>query len=87
MKAHIHHPSYRVRPYSDCTKSTSAFGSLCATACRTDWQAFGGVGIKFNDRVSVIVGYRHLGIDYSTNNGFLLDTALKGLVLAVGIRF
>jgi hypothetical protein len=56
-------------------------------AADTDWQAFGGVGVRFNDRVSGIVGYRHLGIDYSSNNGFLFDTALKGLVLAVGIRF
>jgi hypothetical protein len=56
-------------------------------AADIDWQAFGGVGIRFNDRVSGIVGYRHLGIDYSNSQGFVFDTTMKGLVLAVGIRF
>ena len=56
-------------------------------AADIDWQAFGGVGIRFNDRVSGIVGYRHLGIDYSNSQGFVFDTAMKGLVLAIGIRF
>ena len=56
-------------------------------AADIDWQAFGGVGVRFNDRVSGIVGYRHLGIDYSNNQGFVFDTTMKGLVLAVGIRF
>jgi hypothetical protein len=41
-------------------------------AASIDWQAFGGLGMKFNDRISGIVGYRHLAVDYA-NQGFLFD--------------
>jgi hypothetical protein len=57
-----------------------------SAAARLDWQAFGGLGMRFNDRVSGVVGYRHLAVDYS-KDGFLFDTALKGIVLGFGIRF
>ena len=55
-------------------------------AAKIDWQAFGGLGFRFNDRISVLGGYRHLAVDY-TNEGFVYDTALQGLVIGVGIRF
>jgi hypothetical protein len=57
-----------------------------SAAARLDWQAFGGLGIRFNDRVSGLVGYRHLAVDYS-NDGFLFDTKLRGIVLGLGMRF
>jgi len=57
-----------------------------SAAARLDWQAFGGLGIRFNDRVAALVGYRHLAVDYS-KNGFLYDNALKGIVVGIGIRF
>jgi hypothetical protein len=73
-------------PHSLYVTAKADIGGFHAAA-DSDWQAFGGVGFRFNDRVAGIVGYRHLGIDYSTDQGFLFDTAMKGLVLAVGIRF
>jgi hypothetical protein len=57
-----------------------------SAAARLDWQAFGGVGYRFSDRYSGIVGYRVLGVDYS-KDGFLFDTTMKGIVAGVGIRF
>jgi hypothetical protein len=57
-----------------------------SAAARLDWQAFGGLGIRFSDRVSALVGYRHLAVDYS-KDGFLYDTELKGIVVGLGIRF
>jgi len=57
-----------------------------SAAARLDWQAFGGLGIRFNDRLSGVVGYRHLAVDYS-NDGFLYDAEMKGIVLGFGIRF
>jgi hypothetical protein len=57
-----------------------------SVAARLDWQFFGGVGFRFNDRVAGIVGYRHLSVDYS-NDGFLFDTTMKGIVAGVGIGF
>jgi hypothetical protein len=53
---------------------------------RLDWQAFAGIGVKFNDRVVGTVGYRNLSVDY-THQGFVFDTDMRGLVLAVGLRF
>ena len=73
-------------PHSLYVTAKADIGGFHAAA-DSDWQAFGGVGFRFNERITGIVGYRHLGIDYSNNSGFLFDTAMKGLVLAVGIRF
>jgi hypothetical protein len=55
-------------------------------AARIDWQAFGGLGFKFNDRIVGVAGYRHLAVDYK-NEGFVYDTALKGIIAGVGLRF
>jgi hypothetical protein len=57
-----------------------------SAAARLDWQAFSAVGYRFNDRISGIVGYRHLSVDYS-KDGFLFDTTLSGIVAGVGIGF
>jgi hypothetical protein len=57
-----------------------------SVAARLDWQAFGGVGYRVSDRVSVLGGYRVLSVDYS-KNGFLFDTTLQGVVVGIGIGF
>jgi hypothetical protein len=55
-------------------------------AANIDWQAFGGIGLKFNDRISGVMGYRHLAVDYG-KDGFIFDTGMKGLILGLGISF
>jgi len=57
-----------------------------SAAARLDWQAFGGLGLKFNDRIDGTLGYRYLFVDYK-NQGFVFDTALKGVIFGIAIRF
>jgi len=40
-------------------------------AAHMDWQAYGGIGLKLNDRIVASVGYRNLKVDYK-NDGFVL---------------
>jgi hypothetical protein len=53
---------------------------------RTDWQAFGGGGFKFNDTIVGSVGYRYLSINDRTNTS-AFEVVLKGAIVAIGIRF
>lgn len=48
------------------------------------WQAFGGIGYRFNELISAAVGYRGLGMDY-TKGYFELNTVTHGPVL--GLEF
>lgn len=48
------------------------------------WQAFGGIGYRFNELISAAVGYRGLGMDYAKGN-FELNTVTHGPVL--GLEF
>jgi hypothetical protein len=51
-----------------------------------DWDLFGGVGYEFNDRFSLVAGYRGLGVDYS-NDGFVFDVIQHGPILGGVFRF
>ena len=53
---------------------------------RIDWQAYAAIGVKFNDHIVGSIGYRNLTVDY-THKGFVFDTDMRGLVLALGLRF
>lgn len=50
------------------------------------WDAFGGVGYKFNDTISAIAGYRHMDVDYH-HNGFVFDVDLSGPVVGMTVNF
>jgi opacity protein-like surface antigen len=50
------------------------------------WQAFVGLGYHCTENVSVALGYRGLGIDYS-DDGFSLDTVTHGPVVGLEVRF
>lgn len=51
-----------------------------------DWDVMGGVGYKFNDRISAVAGYRALGVDYS-NDGFVFDVVQQGPIIGMAIHF
>jgi len=55
-------------------------------AAHLDWQALGGAGYKFNEKVVGTVGYRYLSIDDKGSNSSY-DVALKGVILGIGVRF
>jgi len=50
------------------------------------WQAFAGLGYRFDPRWSVTAGYRALGLDFK-RGGFELDVIMHGPVVGVGFRF
>jgi len=50
------------------------------------WQAFAGLGYHINEAVSVAVGYRGLGVDYSSGS-FSLNTVTHGPVIGLEVTF
>ena len=50
------------------------------------WQAYGGNDYQFNERWSLKVGYRALGVDYE-NSGFKFDVVQHGPLIGLGIGF
>ena len=53
---------------------------------KLDWDVLGAVGYEFNEHISVLAGYRAIGIDYS-DDGFELDAIMHGPVLSAILRF
>lgn len=50
------------------------------------WQAVAAIGYRFTPNVSVMIGYRALGVDYE-DDGFKIDTINHGPAAALGIKF
>jgi len=64
----------------------TGWGLIGGGGADLDWDVALGVGYDFNDRVSAIVGYRALGVDYS-NDGFIFDVVQQGPILGLAIKF
>jgi hypothetical protein len=50
------------------------------------WSVFGGVGYRFTNWFSAIVGYRYMHIDYD-HDQFLMNINVQGLLLGLGFHF
>lgn len=50
------------------------------------WQALVGLGYRFNPKLSTVLGYRALGVDYDKDN-FLLDTISHGPFVGLSYTF
>jgi hypothetical protein len=50
------------------------------------WQANLALGYRMSDRLSLVGGYRGLGVDF-TDGGFLVDTVAHGPVIGLSYRF
>lgn len=50
------------------------------------WQAFAGIGCNCSSNVSIVGGYRAIGIDYDKSQ-FAMDTVSHGPVLGVEVRW
>jgi len=50
------------------------------------WDAFGGVGYKVNDWLSVDAGYRGTGTDYA-KDGYVFDAITHGPIIGATFRF
>lgn len=69
-------------------------GFVGAGEADIDWDVAGAIGHRFNDRVSSVIGYRALGVDYSNDDGFLdvvqegrFWDSLSGLLWAQRVRW
>jgi hypothetical protein len=51
-----------------------------------DWDLFGSVGYQWNDKLSTVLGYRALGVNYSSG-GFVYDVVQQGPVLGMTYKF
>ncbi len=51
------------------------------------WDVWGGLGYAFNERSSMIIGYRGTGVDYSNDEGFVFDVIQHGPVLGAVFQF
>lgn len=50
------------------------------------WDLFSGAGYEFNDHISIVLGYRGLGVDYE-DDGFVFDIVEHGPVISGVVRF
>jgi hypothetical protein len=50
------------------------------------WDVLGGAGYQWNERFSIVAGYRALGVDYQ-KDGFVFDVVQHGPILGAVIRF
>ncbi|MDR6951171.1 hypothetical protein J2X65_000519 [Ancylobacter sp. 3268] len=64
----------------------TGWGLVGAGGADLDWDVGAGVGYTFNDRVSLVVGYRALGVDYS-RDGFVFDVVEQGPIIGTVINF
>jgi hypothetical protein len=53
---------------------------------KVSWDAFGGVGWKFDDRYTLLVGYRGLGVDHE-RGGYVYDVVQQGPIVGVKAHF
>lgn len=64
----------------------TGWGLVGAGGADLDWDLMGGVGYKFKESVSAVVGYRALGVNYS--NGSLTNNIVEhGPILGVVLHF
>lgn len=64
----------------------TAWSFVGSGGAKLDWDVAAGLGYQFNDRVSAVLGYRALGVDYR-EDGFVYDVVQHGPILGAVIRF
>ncbi len=64
----------------------TGWGLVGGGGANVDWDVAGGIGYSFNDKVSAVVGYRALGVDYSSD-GFVMDIVEQGPIFGVVMHF
>lgn len=64
----------------------AGWGLVGGGAADIDWDVAATIGYKFNDRISSVLGYRALGVDYS-NDGFVFDAVQQGPILGLVVHF
>lgn len=64
----------------------SGWGIVGAGQAKIDWDVAGTLGYQLKDNLSVVAGYRALGVDYN-HDGFVYDVVQKGPILGMVFHF
>lgn len=64
----------------------TGWGLIGAGGAQADWDVGLGIGYNISKNVSAAIGYRALGVDYSSG-GFKFDAVLQGPMAGLTIRF
>ena len=72
----LHHPEIYL----------TGWGYIGAGGADLDWDVMAGVGYKWKESISAVIGYRALGVDYS-NGSLTNDIVEHGPILGVVFRF
>lgn len=64
----------------------TGWGLIGAGGAEADWDVGLGIGYNISKNVSAAIGYRALGVDYSSG-GFKFDAVLQGPMAGLTIRF
>lgn len=65
----------------------TGWGLVGAGGADLDWDVAAGLGYRFNDRISSVLGYRALGVNYDNNDGFVFNVIQHGPILKLVVRF
>ncbi|WP_449086650.1 hypothetical protein [Rhizobium sp. A37_96] len=64
----------------------TGWGLVGAGGADIDWDVMGGIGYKFKESVSAVIGYRALGVNYS-NGRLTNDIVEQGPILGLVVHF
>lgn len=64
----------------------TGWGLVGGGGANIDWDVAATVGYKFNETFSSVIGYRALGVDYSSD-GFVFDVVQQGPIIGLAINF
>jgi len=64
----------------------TGWGLVGAGGADVDWDVAAALGYRFNERFSMVAGYRALGVDYS-DDGFLFDAVQQGPIFGLVMHF
>lgn len=64
----------------------TAWGFVGTGGAKIDWDVAAGLGYSFSDRISAVLGYRALGVDFEKDS-FVFDIVQQGPILGVSVRF
>lgn len=64
----------------------TGWGLVGAGGADVDWDVAAALGYRFNERFSMVAGYRALGVDYS-DDGFLFDVVQQGPIFGLVMHF
>lgn len=64
----------------------TGWGLIGKGSAKLDWDVGAGLGYRISDRVSAVVGYRALGVDYE-RDGAVFDVVQHGPTVSLSMRF